>query len=232
MSTRTIEMTMRVAVRRTTAEEIGDAATAEMLAGDGGVIEDAEMEGFATHFAEAVSAVDQGEIMAGSDVFLVAERSSLVAWRPAPAAADQDPTYGDLIHAKLQELNPGDAIAYVETMREIAALATQAVRDEIRPATPVLMGPTNPTGWKLEDLLWQIREEVGAKSNKLLCDARPTARAVLRNNQQVMGLLQQAEALQRDSYDRLDAMAPNEGPLGKPRIGEGSDTAAAQAGAA
>lgn len=86
----------------------------------------------------------------------------------------------------------------------------------------VLMSPQNPTGWKLEDLLEAIREEVKGKCSKIEGDARPVARAVLRNNQQILGLLRQAEALQRDSYDRLSTMAPNQGPLGTPRIGVGS----------
>jgi hypothetical protein len=84
------------------------------------------------------------------------------------------------------------------------------------------MGPQNPDGWKLEDLLAVLRAEIQDKSLKIVADGRPVARAVLRNNQQIAGLLMQAEAIQRDSYDRLDAMGPNEGPLGRPRIGGGS----------
>ena len=87
---------------------------------------------------------------------------------------------------------------------------------------PVLMSPENPTGWKLEDLLRELQSEVLGKCNKISADTRWQARRVLRNNEQIVGLLAQAEALQRDSYDVLDAMAPNEGPLGKPRIGNGS----------
>lgn len=91
--------------------------------------------------------------------------------------------------------------------------------------TTILMGPLNPQGWKLEDLLEQLQGEVNAKSFKICADDRPVARAVLRRNQQIVGLLAQAEAIQRHSYDLLDAMAPNEGPLGKPRIGAGSTDA-------
>jgi hypothetical protein len=61
------------------------------------------------------------------------------------------------------------------------------------------------------------------KSNKIENDPRIEAQTVLNNNRQIMGLLQQAEGLQRQSYAILDRMAPNEGPLGKPRIGVGSD---------
>lgn len=92
------------------------------------------------------------------------------------------------------------------------------------PNIPVLMSPVNPDGWKLEDLLHQIYGEVKAKCRKIENDPRPVARQVLRNNQQIMGLLQQAAALQEDSYDKLDAIGPNQGPLGTPRIGEGSES--------
>lgn len=95
--------------------------------------------------------------------------------------------------------------------------------------TPVLMSPQNPTGWKLEDLLEALRREVKAKCAKIADDSRPVARAVLRNNEQILGLLRQAEALQRDSYDRLNTMAPDEGPLGTPRIGTGSPGSSGQA---
>ena len=86
----------------------------------------------------------------------------------------------------------------------------------------ILMSPDNPEGWKLEELFSQLRSEIGDKSDKICIDKRPVARAVLRNNQQICGLLSQAEAIQRHSYDLLDALAPNEGPLGTPRIGAGS----------
>lgn len=95
---------------------------------------------------------------------------------------------------------------------------------------PVLMSPANPNGWKLEELAAQLRDEVKGKCLKILEDDRPVARSVLHNNQLILGKLRQIEELlggieaaQRDSYAQLDAMAPNEGPLGTPRIGEGSN---------
>lgn len=86
----------------------------------------------------------------------------------------------------------------------------------------ILMSSTNPEGMKLEELLLQLQSEVRVKCGKIEGDARPQARHVLRNNQQIIGLLMQAEALQRDSYDVLNAISPNQGPTGTPRIGEGS----------
>lgn len=87
----------------------------------------------------------------------------------------------------------------------------------------VLMSSSNPGGWRLEDLLAQLRVELRAKCAKISRDTRPVAQQVLHNNEQIMDLLVRAEVLQRDSYDLLGRMAPNQGPLGKPRIGEGSE---------
>lgn len=87
------------------------------------------------------------------------------------------------------------------------------------PPEEVLMSPTNPEGWKLEDLLLVLQGEVAGKSAKIMHDERLIARTVLHHNAQIIGLLIQAEAIQRQSYALLDNMAPNEGPLGKPRIG-------------
>lgn len=78
----------------------------------------------------------------------------------------------------------------------------------------VLMSQTSPDGWKLEDLLATLIVEVVQKCLKIKDDTRPVARQVFRNNQQIIGLLCQAEALQRDSYDKLNAISPNQGPLG------------------
>ena len=89
-------------------------------------------------------------------------------------------------------------------------------------SAPLLMSAENPNGRKLEELLAQLQEEVQQKSVKIAQDARPHARHVLRNNQQIIGLLMQAEALQRNSYDVLAQLGPNQGPTGTPRTGPGS----------
>jgi len=84
----------------------------------------------------------------------------------------------------------------------------------------ILMGRDNTTGYKLEELLHEVASEVFVKCTFICDDPRIEAKAVLRNNQQIIGLLAQAEALQRHSYDVLDNMSKNEGPLGKYRIGK------------
>jgi len=83
----------------------------------------------------------------------------------------------------------------------------------------ILMGRDNPDGYKLEELLQAVSAEIVAKCSYIEDDPDFEAKTVLRNNQQIVGLLLQAEALQRYSYDVLDSMSLNEGPLGNYRIG-------------
>jgi hypothetical protein len=83
----------------------------------------------------------------------------------------------------------------------------------------ILMGSENHNGWKLEDLLAQVKLEVSHKINKVINDKSPQAQLVVRNNLAIIEHLGAAEALQRSSYVVLDAMKENEGPAGKPRIG-------------
>lgn len=83
----------------------------------------------------------------------------------------------------------------------------------------ILMGSDNHNGWKLEDLLEQVRQEVSQKINKIINDSSPQAQLVVKNNLAIIEHLGAAEALQRSSYVVLDAIRKNEGPSGKPRIG-------------
>jgi len=83
----------------------------------------------------------------------------------------------------------------------------------------ILMGRDNPDGYKLEELLEQLQREIVTKCEYIKDDPRIVAKQVLANNNQIIGLLFQAETLQRLSYDLLDAMGKNEGPLGSYRIG-------------
>ncbi|OCA84494.1 hypothetical protein A8F94_17525 [Bacillus sp. FJAT-27225] len=84
----------------------------------------------------------------------------------------------------------------------------------------ILMSSENHNGWKIEDLLEQVIVEVSHKINKIINDPSPQAQLVVRNNLAIIEHLGAAEALQRSSYVVLDAMKPNEGPAGKPRIGK------------
>lgn len=84
----------------------------------------------------------------------------------------------------------------------------------------LLMGSNNHNGWKLEELLCQVKLEVSEKINKVINDPSPQAQLVVRNNLAIIEHLGAAEALQRSSFVVLDAIRANEGPAGTPRIGE------------
>lgn len=88
--------------------------------------------------------------------------------------------------------------------------------------TPLLMSSENPNGWKLEELLGQLNEEILDKCKKIEGEKRPVAKQVLQNNRHIMQMLRDAATLQRQSMAFLEAIGPNEGPLGTPRIGAGS----------
>lgn len=90
------------------------------------------------------------------------------------------------------------------------------------PTTPVLMSADNPTGWKLEELLIQLRAEICAKNARIARDQSATAILVRANNIRIIDHLLVAEDLQRDTLARLDALRPDPGPGGPPRIGAGA----------
>ncbi len=87
---------------------------------------------------------------------------------------------------------------------------------------PILMSAANPNGAKLEDLLRALVAEIEEKCQRIAGDTRPEAQTVLHNNHQIMGLLTTALRHQEHSMKVLEAVGPNQGPTGKPRIGVGS----------
>ena len=92
------------------------------------------------------------------------------------------------------------------------------------PTTPVLMSADNPTGWKFEELVAQLRLELHAKNDRIAGDTSPTSKMVQANNLGIIDLLSVIEGRQRDTLARLDALRPDPGPGGTPRIGAGSVT--------
>lgn len=87
------------------------------------------------------------------------------------------------------------------------------------PPTPVLMSQGRPFGWKLEELLAQLIQEIEAKSTKISADDTQIAQAVLANNQAIIRHLTLALQYQQASYRMLARLGPDQGPLGAPRIG-------------
>ncbi len=86
---------------------------------------------------------------------------------------------------------------------------------------PVLMTAENPDGWTLEGLLAQLVEEVEAKTGKIASDTSRLASDVRFNNFVIINNLTNALSAQRRSIRLLAEAGPDEGPLGKPRIGPG-----------
>lgn len=83
----------------------------------------------------------------------------------------------------------------------------------------VLMSKENPDGWKLEELLAKIQEELKEKNEKLVDDACPVSRILRRNNGHIVSLLEVAENIQIESMGQLDTLGTDPGPRGKSRVG-------------
>lgn len=86
--------------------------------------------------------------------------------------------------------------------------------------TRFLSTDEKPDGWRLEDILSEIQNDIVRRSAKIVDDNRPQARAVLNNNFQILGLLTETIALAQDSTRVLNSLGPSaasEG--GPPRVG-------------
>ena len=81
------------------------------------------------------------------------------------------------------------------------------------------MSRENPDGWKLEELLEQIRFELGEKNELLRNDECVVSTKVRLNNSTIMLNLIECIALQNHTMQALDELGENQGALGKPRIG-------------
>ena len=81
----------------------------------------------------------------------------------------------------------------------------------------LLMGRDNPNGWKLEDLLQKVFEEVRDKSLLICNSTHPQRDMILNNNCDIGQLLLKARDIQISTYKELDAVSPNLGPT-KPRL--------------
>lgn len=85
------------------------------------------------------------------------------------------------------------------------------------PTSAVLMSRNNPGGWKLEELLAQMIEELRLKNVQLRASPNPVAAKVQENNVGIANLLMNAICLQQDSLAILDTLGPNKGPQ-EPRL--------------
>lgn len=88
--------------------------------------------------------------------------------------------------------------------------------------TRFLVTPDNPSGWKLEDILSEIQNDIIRRTAKILDDPRPEARVVLNNNIEILGLLTRCIAHATDSTRILTkSLGPSRAAEGgPPRIGK------------
>jgi hypothetical protein len=84
--------------------------------------------------------------------------------------------------------------------------------------THFLASETKPEGYKLEDILILIRNDIVKKATKIMDDRRPEAQAVLDNDLRIVNLLTDCIGLASESTKIL-ARAFGEHVDGQPRIG-------------
>jgi len=85
-------------------------------------------------------------------------------------------------------------------------------------STTFLVTEDRPDGWKLEEILKIIQDDMIHRMQKITGDPRPEARAVLNNNIAILGWLSECIARAEDSTQLLNrAFGPHK--EGQPRIG-------------
>lgn len=86
-------------------------------------------------------------------------------------------------------------------------------------STKFLVTDEKTDGFKLEDILTAIRNDMILRASKIMADSRPEAIAVMNNNIKILGYLAESIDLARNSTDILDkAFGPHDADV--PRIGE------------
>lgn len=87
--------------------------------------------------------------------------------------------------------------------------------------TRFLVSEEKPDGYKLEDILTVLRNDVITRCGKISEDKRPEAQHVLANNIKILQLIEDAVKLAEDSSRMLDkAFGPSQASKGgPPRIG-------------
>ena len=83
--------------------------------------------------------------------------------------------------------------------------------------TKLLIKTENPNGWRLEDILSEIQNDIVRRTQKIIDDPRPDARAVLNNNIGIMSLLSKCVERSEESTRILNSLGHHQD--GQPRIG-------------
>lgn len=85
--------------------------------------------------------------------------------------------------------------------------------------THFLVSETKPEGYKLEDILTLIRNDIIVRATRIMDDRRPEAQAVLENNVRILNMLTDCINL-ADNSTRILVKAFGEHSEGHPRIGK------------
>ena len=84
--------------------------------------------------------------------------------------------------------------------------------------TTFLVTEENPDGWKIEDILMVIQNDMFRRTQKIVGDNRAEARVVLNNSIEILGMLSKCIERAAESTQVLDrAFGPHT--EGQPRIG-------------
>ena len=83
----------------------------------------------------------------------------------------------------------------------------------------VLMSRDNPNGWKLEELLKKIADEVLEKNESIEYDGSWIVGNIMSNNCAIVSYLLKSLERQTSTLALLDALGKDQGPEGTPRIG-------------
>lgn len=85
--------------------------------------------------------------------------------------------------------------------------------------THFLVSDSKPEGYKLEDILTLIRNDIIMRATRIMDDRRPEAQAVLENNVRILNMLTDCINL-ADNSTRVLAKSFGEHSEGQPRIGK------------
>ena len=87
--------------------------------------------------------------------------------------------------------------------------------------TPILMSRNNPDGIPLEDIIDQLIAEMNEKQEDIEKDRSLASQSLKLNSRQIIDLLLRIKRINEESRNLLETIRPDEGPVGKPRVGQG-----------
>jgi len=85
--------------------------------------------------------------------------------------------------------------------------------------TKFLLSADNPKGWKLEDLLIELQNDIVKRMARISADQRAEARVVFQNNIDIISMISECHKKAVESQKILDSLGPPPGTSGAPRIG-------------